>query len=445
MLTTRQISALKPGQWRSDGGPRGGGVLVFHASSAGHIWAYFRHTLPDGRRYDYPLGPYDEKGRQGSNLATLRERAGELSRLYRSGTKDLRAHFEAKAKAKAAALAEAEAEAARQREEQGGQTLARLMEIYIHHLEGQGKDATAKDVQYLLNTHLLKAAPELANLPAKDVSKSLLAARVREIYQAGKVRTAGKFRSYVSAAYNLAIRSEGDTQAPAALIRFGIENNPVAGIKAIPVAAKNRVLSLEELQTFIDLLGDSLPDLALRLCLFAGGQRGAQVLRAKVSDYDPATGILRLLDGKGGRQQPREHRLPIGPVATELVNHLVAQARAQRPDDGDPPLFAKRGKVLDFVMVTKRAHELAIAMGGTPFSFGDLRRSVETEMAAIGFSRDLRAQLLSHGLSGVQERHYDRHGYIEEKRAALIRWENHLTGKAADNVIAIRGRKKAVN
>lgn len=442
MLTTRQISAIKPGQWRSDRAPRGAGVLTFHASSAGFVSAYFRYTRPDGRRDDLPMGPYDEKGRQGSTLATLRERAGELSRLYRAGTKDLRAYFAEQERLKAAALAEAEAEAARQREEEGEHTLARLMEIYANHLARQGKEGSAKDVRYLVKNHLLTPDPELAAMPAKLVTKTLLAARIRAIFESGKLRVAGKFRSYVGAAYNLALRAEGDTQAPAALIRFAIEANPIQGTKAIPITPGERALTLKELQTFVAMLGGSLPDLALRLCLFAGGQRGAQVLRAKVSDYDPASGILRLLDGKGGRQQAREHRLPLGPIAAELATYLVLRARAQRPDDTDPPLFTQGNKALTFMSVSKRANELAIAMDGAAFTFADLRRSVETEMAAIGFSRDLRAQLLSHGLSGVQERHYDRHGYLEEKRSALLRWENHLTGQAADNVVALKRRAR---
>ncbi|MFY9975808.1 MAG: hypothetical protein WAK53_16235 [Chromatiaceae bacterium] len=35
-------------------------------------------------------------------------------------------------------------------------------------------------------------------------------------------------------------------------------------------------------------------------------------------------------------------------------------------------------------------------------------------------------QLLSHGLSGVQNLHYDRHTYMDEKRAALFVWEHYL-------------------
>jgi hypothetical protein len=44
----------------------------------------------------------------------------------------------------------------------------------------------------------------------------------------------------------------------------------------------------------------------------------------------------------------------------------------------------------------------------------------------MGISRDTRAQLLSHGLSVVQAAHYDRHGYTDEKRAALVAWKAKL-------------------
>ena len=51
--------------------------------------------------------------------------------------------------------------------------------------------------------------------------------------------------------------------------------------------------------------------MALLLALYAGGQRMAQLLRAKVGDFDQDTATLRLWDGKGKRTQPREHLLPL--------------------------------------------------------------------------------------------------------------------------------------
>ncbi len=63
-------------------------------------------------------------------------------------------------------------------------------------------------------------------------------------------------------------------------------------------------------------------------------------------------------------------------------------------------------------------------------------------LAGMGVSKDLRAQLQSHGLSGIQERHYDKHSYIDEKRITLEAWNQRIDTlmagtTQAGNVIAL--------
>ena len=55
----------------------------------------------------------------------------------------------------------------------------------------------------------------------------------------------------------------------------------------------------------------------------------------------------------------------------------------------------------------------------------------------------MRAQIQSHGLGGIQQRHYDRHDYMPEKRAALELWAQRLQGKGAKVVALPRRRKGA--
>ncbi|KAI5913070.1 tyrosine-type recombinase/integrase [Azoarcus sp. PA01] len=242
---------------------------------------------------------------------------------------------------------------------------------------------------------------------------------------------------------------------PAALIPFGIEHNPVDAIPAIAVQRGDRTLSADELRAYIKALGDDLPDQALRLALLAGGQRMAQLLRAKVSDYDANPATLRLWDGKGKRQSAREHLLPLAPKAAALATRLVervrereqkrAKAAGEEPGDvGGMWLFSTHGKVaMTFTTPGKRTAEISAAMKCEPFDLRDIRRTCETMLAGMGISRDTRAQLLSHGIGGVQAAHYDRHGYTDEKRAALVAWERKLDEiekgeKAPGNVRPLR-------
>ena len=53
------------------------------------------------------------------------------------------------------------------------------------------------------------------------------------------------------------------------------------------------------------------------------------------------------------------------------------------------------------------------------FTPGTIRATVETRLAAKGVPDEVLARLLSHGLGGVQARHYNAHHYDDEKRSAL--------------------------
>lgn len=452
MLTVKEVSkeirALEPCQAYRDSGKRGSGSLWIKRTRANSLVALFRYSV-NRKVVDMSLGAYDETGRAGLTLAEARDRAGELQRMIQGGVPDPKAWQEeqgrlaAEQQAKLKAEAEAAEVAARQAaEDRDRYSLAALLRAYCDHLDRQGKGQSARDSRSLFKVNILDPAPDLAALPAKEVTKAALATRIREVRESGRERSAGKTRAYLFAAFNLALRAEGDTEAPAAMIPFEIATNPVAGIKAIPVRPCSRVLSREELRAFIGKLGEGLADQALKLALYAGGQRGEQLLRAKASDFDPASGVLRLLDSKGRRQQPREHRLPLGPIAADLCKALVARARELRPEEADPSLFATSKTVLSLDTLSRRVSELATEMGGASFLFRDLRRTAETEMAAIGFSVDLRGQLLSHGLGGVQAVHYDKHSYLPEKTAALEKWERHLEGQEPAKVVNITARRR---
>ena len=80
-----------------------------------------------------------------------------------------------------------------------------------------------------------------------------------------------------------------------------------------------------------------------------------------------------------------------------------------------------------------------------PFQLRDIRRTCETMLAALKVSKDVRSHLLSHGLGGVQNQHYDHHTYWLEKVRAFKKWAAHLAklkaGRSAD-IIPVTERQE---
>lgn len=345
----------------------------------------------------------------------------------------LREEEEAREAARAAAVA-AELAAKAAAEHRQRYTLRALCDAYVSTLERAGKVKSASAARSLFKCHL---STETVSTPAREVTAHQIAAAVRKVREAGKERAAGVLRSYLSAAFNAGKRAPFDSALPADLIPFGIEHNPVDAIPAIAVQRGVRTLSADELRAYLKALGDELPDQALKLALYAGGQRMAQLLRVKVSDYDADTATLRLWDGKGRRQAAREHLLQLAPKAAALVAGLVERARKQEQKRAEKEsrapnmtgllLFSTHGRVaMTGETMSNRAAEISAALGGESFDLRDIRRTVETMLVGLHISKEIRAQLLSHGISGVQAAHYDRHSYADEKASTLVAWENRL-------------------
>lgn len=396
----------------------------------------FQSKLKDGSTIRSTIGDI-----RAWSLDSAKEEARRLQRLIDQGT-DPRELELAKVQAKAEAKRAKEA-AQLEAENRSRYTLRALCSAYSDHLEAKGKAGSARQARSIFKCHVFEAAPEIADAPATEITAHQVAALVRKVMEQDKTRAAGVLRSYLSAAFNAARKAPFDAKLPSSLIAYGVESNPVEPIATIPVNRGERTLNVDELKTYMAALSDeSIADLALQLALFAGGQRMAQLLRAKVSDYDQETEILRLWDKKGRRTTPREHLLPLAPKGAAIVEMLLAMAKKKKSD----LLFSSNGTT-PMVETTpgKRAFSICKAMGCEAFDLRDIRRTCETMLASMGISKDIRAQLLSHGLSGVQAAHYDRYEYITEKRNALEAWERRLDdiakGKTSDsNVLPMKRR-----
>ncbi len=457
-LTDAVIRNAKPGpsdRWLTDGQrTRGRGRLALRVTRAGSKLFYFRYRTPDGKYVSMAIGAY---GAGGLSLEAARREVGRLQELHRDEeSKDVRAHLEAQAEAERLASEAAEREMlerqrleAAERAAQAHYTLRRLLEVYADKLAAAGKQS-ARDARGIFERHVFLAFPDLAAQPARSATARDVVAMLRRLTEQGKGRTAGKLRSYLRAAYALALRAELDPEAPADLIRFDLTANPVAATDALGAhnRARDRVLSESELRAFwlaLEAESQNTRD-ALRLALLLGGQRLQQLLRVEAADVDVDALVITLRDGKGARKQPRIHALPLCDDALSIVTPLIERARATPSrllfsNDG------RRGVTLETLSTAVHSICAVMVKAGTasaPFQMRDLRRTCETMLAALRISSDIRAQIQSHGLGGVQAKHYDRHDYAEEKRDALEQWQARLRSIVANERSVVRlGRRRA--
>lgn len=439
-LTARGLKALAPGKWIAESA-RGAGQLRAKGGTSG-VRFYFRYRRDDRRTDDLPLGLYDPEGKTGLDLKQAEAKAGELRKRYHAGAHDLRATLDAehrervreRVNAEAAERAAKDAEAVKRT-----RTLGALLTAYADQLERDGKPS-ARSVRAELSHHVREAWPTLWATPVANVTTDDLLAIVALPVEQGHKRQAEKVRAYLRAAFAAGMKARHNAAALPALRALRVTANPARDLTPIEGAnrARDRALSLSELRAYWHRIRKAPEYAALRFHLLTGCQRIAQLSRAKLTDFDTDTDTLRLLDAKGRRAVPRQHHVPIVSPALEATH-------AMQSGIAGPYLFTVTGGVsgMDYSGLCKRVHAVADAMlaagelpGGT-FTPGDLRRTVETQLAEAGISRDTRAHLQSHGLGGVQSRHYDRADYLPQTRAALETLHRLLTTTGA-KVVPIR-------
>jgi integrase len=269
--------------------------------------------------------------------------------------------------------------------------------------------------------------------------------------RAEKGRTAAKLRSYLRAAFAMAIAARMDPASPLDLRAFSITSNPIASIPTKGLAQFNKVrdrkpLTGDEMRAFLTRLRgapDSARKDAVSLSLALGGQRPTQLLRVHPNDIDLSAGTITMLDPKGNRTKPREHTLPVTKAAEPILRRRLG---AQR--EAAAPLFTSDGKrgmreetvseiVTDISAAMVKAKEAA-----EPFQLRDLRRTCVTMMAQIGIPSDVREMIHSHGLGGIEKRHYNFYTYAPEMRAALEKWQRHLDRLASGEASKVIPMKK---
>ena len=336
-------------------------------------------------------------------LGDARTRAQELKRLMDSGTDPREVERQKLADKASVMVAKLEAEQ---------YTLAKLLNAYCDNQEAIGRKSHA-DARSIFKLHVAEAWPQVAELPANLVTPEQIADMMRRVIQLGKGRTANKLRSYVRAAYQVAKASRSKASIPVEFKAFNVTANPASDTE--PDESANRAdkdpLSAGEMRTYWQAIHniEGFPGALLRFHLFTGGQRQEQLVELRTSDAGDDS--ILLYDSKGRPGKPaRPHLVPLP--------HDAAVALMECEPKGTYALSTDGG-VTHVSATTLSRWAKQAGSGIERFKTKRIRSGVETLLASARISEDHRGRLQSHGISGVQQRHYDGHSYMEEKRDAL--------------------------
>jgi integrase len=259
--------------------------------------------------------------------------------------------------------------------------------------------------------------------PAADLTRAIVIRTLDGIAKGGKTAMAGLTAAYGRACYHWAIK------------RGALSNNPFQALPLATVAARDRVLTDEELRAIWNATGGPGPFNGIVRMLMLTGQRREEVASMAWGEVAPdlSTWTIPGRRAKNGVT----HAVPLSGPAQAIL-------RAAPRFSGDAELVfpGQRGTFNSFGGAKAALDK---ASGVKDWRLHDLRRTMATGLQRLGVRLEVTEAVLNHvsgsraGIISV----YQKHTYFDEKRAALNAWASHIEaiveGRTADgNVTQLR-------
>ncbi|UZE95892.1 tyrosine-type recombinase/integrase [Alkalimarinus alittae] len=446
MFTDKELKAfLKPDnsnkgkQVTEPLGGRGSGSLVFKVRSGPKGEFYFKYNDGASRKL-VKVGNYkSSKTMAGLSLVEARGKAQELSKVYRE-VKDVKGVLDDQA--------QAQEEAKRQREiKKALGTFEQLVQSYVGQMRAAGKPS-AREVERSIDRSVFKPYPKLKMKKAKDVTTQEIKGVLARMIENGITTQTNRVRSYLLAAFNHGMKQENNPRIYLdEATRFSISFNPVAPIPRQTDFEKagDTVISESEIKDLWHNLQKTVGvglvmSLFIRFALAVGGQRIQQILSTPWERFDLEARTMEILDSKGKGSQVRPHVVPLNDLAMAVLIELKPITGASvYPFAGGSCGSSKNSAI--------RADSIPLALSryrddhkGVGFKAGDIRRTCKTIMARHGIRKELRDRIHNHSLNDIATKHYDRHDYLEEKRAVMAQWNDilKLIIEPKDNVTLLK-------
>jgi integrase len=290
-----------------------------------------------------------------------------------------------------------------------GETFGDCLSFYLRHRRAQGKlrDTTLSETERHLNVNL----HALHTIGIDQLDRRAIAAELsRFATERGPVQ-ANRTRASVIKFLNWCA-GEGY-----------INSNPAQLINKNPERPRDRLLTMDELaHIWRALPAGDFGDILRLLTLL--GQRRDEIAQLDWKEVDLGRGVIALPAAKMKNRRP--HVVHLGPTAVAILQARDHGARSLVFGTG-------HGGFSGWSQSKARLDAKLVEMG--PWVIHDLRRAVSTHMNEIGVTPHIVEAVLGHvsgsrgGVAGV----YNLAAYEPDKRAAMLRWDQHL-------MAAIEGR-----
>ncbi|AUY40506.1 integrase [Leclercia sp. LSNIH3] len=396
-LTDIQIRSWIKSDERFEGRADGNGLyLRYRAADKGPNWR-FRYRFA-GKARAMLIGSYSDLP-----LARAREIAKELSARVSLGY-DVAGE---KQERKAEALAKIEAE------KNAIHVSGLAAEYYTRQIE-----TTYKHPELFRSSLQKNIVALIGKMKVEDVRPRHIDTVLQDVLERGSPTVANDVLRMLKRLFDYAV------------VRGMVEVNPAISFGAKDAGGKEegrkRALSREELVMFFKALrrgrGISRENELTFKIILALGVRKMELCAAEWSEFNLDKGVWYL---------PGERAKNGDDIDIPLAQPVIEWIKEIRLFAGDSRWLipARRSRTTSHVsratlnmVMPSVLKEMADV---EPFSIHDLRRTMRTQMAAIGIDPVIAERCLNHKIPGVQGI-YNRHEYFEERKAALAQWADLL-------------------
>ena len=298
------------------------------------------------------------------------------------------------------------------------ETFEAAMDIYLPRQQRRLRPRSFVEI----DRHLRKHAKTQHREPLASIDRRKITALMPKVGQASGEGAANRMRASLSGFFAWCMR-EGLT-----------DHNPVVGSnKFEESAARNRVLSDAELAAIWKATGDGGDYSSIVRRLILSGARRDEIGALRWSEVDLDKALITVPAER--MKNHHEFVVPLSPAALAILKTHPRRegrdyvfGRGGRGAEGAFSGWSKAKAALDKRSAPKDPDQPQMPT----WVLHDIRRSVSTTMnERLGILPHVVEAVLSHTIQGVAGV-YNRSAYLADKRAALLRWAEHVASIVED-------------